>query len=80
MEKQQIIYKPIQFITITFIVTWICAFFKAYQTWFSNDSVIFRLADFLESVSPLLAALILWRKTLFVEGKLFVSYSGSGRA
>ncbi len=75
MEKKQIDYKPLQFVAITFLVTWICAFFITYQTWFSNGtalgSVILTLADFLESASPLLAALLLWRKPLFSERRIF---------
>lgn len=75
LKKEQIAYKPIRFVAITFILTWICAFFKAYQTWFrygdALGSAVLNLADFLESASPLLAALILWRKPLFSDRRIF---------
>jgi membrane protease YdiL (CAAX protease family) len=75
MDKNRVGYKPLQFVAITFVVTWICAFFMAYQTWVSPNttwgSVVIILADFLESASPLLAALILWRKPLFSERRIF---------
>ncbi len=73
MEKK-IDYKPLQFVVITFVITWSCAFFGAYQSWVSFDttlgSIILTIADFLESASPLLAALILWRKPLFAKRQL----------
>lgn len=75
LEKNQKIYRPIAFIAITFAVTWICAVFMAYQTWFSYNTVlgwaVLMLLDFLKSASPLLAALVLWRKPLFAERQLF---------
>lgn len=74
MERSHTIYKPIQFVVIVFTMTWICAFFMAYQTWFDQNTVlglvILTFADFFESASPLVAALILWRKPLFEERKI----------
>ena len=65
-------YKPILFIVIVYLVTWACACFLAFQSWFNYGSVIGKLvldtADFLESASPLLAAIILLRTYLFREG------------
>jgi len=62
-------YRPILFIAITFGITWILAVFHAYQTWFSSDTIpgtiILIIANFFSSASPLVAAIILLRKSLF---------------
>ena len=62
-------YGPILFIAITFGITWILAVFHAYQTWFSSDTIpgtiILIIANFFSSASPLVAAIILLRKSLF---------------
>lgn len=80
MREKQITYKPITFIAITFVVTWICAFIKAYQIWFSYDTVLGKILlisiDFFESASPLLAALILLRQSFRIKGGLFQYFFG----
>ncbi|MCL2054892.1 MAG: CPBP family intramembrane metalloprotease [Oscillospiraceae bacterium] len=75
MEEKQIIYKPLIFIAITFSITWICAVFLAYQPWFGYETAlgeaVLRLADFLESASPLLASMFLMRESLFKQKNFF---------
>lgn len=65
MEAKKIIYKPIRFIVITYVITWLCAYFQAYQIWFAGDTlfsrVLLMLVNFIESASPLLAAIFLLR-------------------
>lgn len=74
-EQNEIRYRPIRFILITFGVTWACAFFMAYQSWTDGSTVlgsaILTAVDFLESASPLAAALILLRGFLFQEGGIW---------
>lgn len=64
-------YRPVQFIVITFAITWILAVFGSYQTWFSYDTVfgtiLLMMVNFLRSASPLLATVILLRRFLFKE-------------
>lgn len=81
MRKTQITYEPIKFIAITFILSWACAFFGAYQPWFGYDTVVGRvilnLTNFFNSAAPLVATLCLWREPLFTEGRIFQFVLGS---
>lgn len=74
-REKQIIYRPFLLIAITFSITWICAVFLAYQTWFRYDAgsgkLVLWTADFMKSASPTIAALILWRRPLFRERGIF---------
>jgi len=77
-KNKEVNYKPLTFIIITFIVSWSLVFFEEYQTIFPTNTnlrfVIFKMADFLISASPLLVALILLRKPFFNKRKLFFHY------
>lgn len=72
MKEQLYTYKPFAFIAVTFAITWACAFFLALQPWLTYETtigtVVLAAVSFLESASPLLAALLLWRRPLFREG------------
>lgn len=75
MQEKPKIYRPFLFIAIAFSITWVCAVFLAYQTWFRYETgsgkLILWAADFMKSASPTIAALILWRKPLFKERRIF---------
>jgi len=80
-SEKWLTYKPIKFIVITFVVTWVCAFFSGYQTMFDYSTILgwtlLTFINFIQSASPLLAALILLRHYLFADKKFLKYVFGS---
>lgn len=73
-KNENVKYQPVLFIIITFGITWACAFFMSYQTILDSSTnigtIVLTAVDFLESASPLIAAMILLSKPLFRERKI----------
>ena len=61
VEKMDTIkYRPVIFLAFVFLLTWICAFVKAYIN--LNNLFLIYLVDFIESSSPLIVTMVLLRK------------------
>ena len=57
------VYKPVAFLSGTFLITWLCAGLMTF-TDYNADPVVFTVLDFLENASPLICALFLLKTSL----------------
>lgn len=74
-EQKNIIYKPILFCIGTFAITWCCIWLLG-KTDYNKYGVFYTFLDFLENVSPLFCALLLFRHYLKEEKFLWCFFFG----
>lgn len=74
-ENSDIIYKPILFMTGSFIITWSCTGLMTVID-YNSHIILFTFLDFMENASPLFCALFLFRQYLSKEKLLFQFFWG----
>jgi len=73
-NEDKIKHRPIIFLVFVFLLTWFCAFIKAYVD-FKSNMFLLHFVDFLESASPLIAAIVLLRN-YFTKKNLIYYFFG----